>query len=482
MKSVLLFCFITIPGLFFYLPIFQYYFSQDDFIHLYASKAQNFSQFLNFFNPFFQFPDIFFYRPLATQVYFFINHTLFGLNTLPFRMEALLIHLVNSILFYLIISKLWKNQKIALISATLYNISAVHFLSLYYISAFQQILRTFFIFLAILAFIKFKESKRKSLYLSSVTAFIASLLSKETSIILPGLLFLLCLYDQKLTLGNIKKALYILVPFILTLILYFLMRLTGFQSIFGAGSYESASSVSEVIQNLRWYVLWSFGLPEILSTYPSIKPQSILQFIKDFQSSWIIVASFGILVATSLPFWLKKNLPNKEMIFLSMAIFLLSISPVLLLSQHRYPQYLDVAFLGFLPLLTWPIYQAFFCQKTLSKISYAKILNVIFILSFITLQYFSLKLTETTHWTTNRSKIAYSYLIKTSNIQTSTTGAETVVFTGNSKQLKELSNALTGKYALLVWFPDKVKNVLYSNTPPDNSPATGKIIFTITGL
>ena len=64
---------IIIIGILFYFPIFYYGFSQDDFIHLSASRVNSIGEVLNFFNPFARFPDIFFFRPLATQFWFFIN-------------------------------------------------------------------------------------------------------------------------------------------------------------------------------------------------------------------------------------------------------------------------------------------------------------------------------------------------------------------------------------------------------------------------
>src|SRR5690242_2019432 len=106
-------------------------FSQDDFIFLYWSKANNLKEFLNFFNPFTHPKDIFFYRPLSTQLYYFLNQKFFGLNPLPFQVEAFLFHFLNSFLFYLITLKLWRNKKVAVLSGFLYAISAIHFLSLF---------------------------------------------------------------------------------------------------------------------------------------------------------------------------------------------------------------------------------------------------------------------------------------------------------------------------------------------------------------
>src|ERR1035437_7535636 len=123
---------LTVAAIVAYYPSLFYGFSQDDFIHLYSSKANNFGDFINFFNPYHHYPDIFFYRPLTTQFYFFINNLIFGLNPLPYHIEGLILHIINSILFFLLINKIFKNRQIGFICAFLYSISAAHFLSLYY--------------------------------------------------------------------------------------------------------------------------------------------------------------------------------------------------------------------------------------------------------------------------------------------------------------------------------------------------------------
>src|SRR3990167_5846490 len=96
-----------------FVPSLKYDFSQDDFIHLYHSRASSLQDVINFFNPNNSYTDIFFYRPLTTQFYFFINQLLFGINALPFRIEALVGHLVNGFLFYLIVRKLWQDELVA---------------------------------------------------------------------------------------------------------------------------------------------------------------------------------------------------------------------------------------------------------------------------------------------------------------------------------------------------------------------------------
>src|SRR3989344_5156947 len=374
---------IILITIFLYVPIFKYGFSQDDFIHLFSSRATNFYQVLNFFNPFAHFPDIFFYRPLTTQFYFFINNSLFGLNPLIYHLEALLLHLLNTYLFFILVRKVWQDKKIALISCLLYGTSAIHFLSLFYISSFQQIGQMFFIFLTIILFLNYQEKQNKKYLIFLVLTFILSLLSKETSIILPGLIFILeIIRKPNQNYIELKKLLLKLSPFLLMITLYLLVRLLGFQSIFSQGSYQLEFTVKNFSQNLKWYILWIFGLPEIITTYPSISISSIKQFTKDSNETIFILSSYLLTVSISIFATLSNLSKHKKLLILNLIFFLTSLLPVLFLKDHKYPQYLDKAFIVLLPTIAFSIIG-------LKKIS--RLYLTIFIISYMILQFLSLR-------------------------------------------------------------------------------------------
>lgn len=446
-------------------PSLIYWFSQDDFIHLSASRAGNINELINFFNPFSSFPDIFFYRPLTTQFYFFINHSLFGLNTIPFHLEALAIHILNAILFYLIILEVWKDKKIAALSAILYSVSAVHFLSIYFISSFQEIGRATFMFLSILLFI------RKH-YIYSVITYLAALLSKETSIILPIIILgVEILRNSEDMVSTIKVTLKQLLPYFILVGLYLVLRFFQIQKIFTEGGYQTDFSYLSIMQNLKWYLLWSFGLPEIISTYPSINISGVIQFMKDFSLSSTIVISFTILIISIFVFStiFKKHF-SKKTIISSLIIFFGSLIPVLPLGNHHYPSYLNITLLTFLPILA---------MLYIKLIKISKILVIISLTSFIILQLSSIELSRQTHWTTHRSKIAKQYFQIIKNTHPDLPGSSTIVFQGSEQEAKELSITLAKHYGLNIWYPGKTLTVKYQ-TVNEIISLPGPIIIPIT--
>lgn len=444
-------------GILFYFPSLFYNFSQDDFIHAFASQANNLIDFLNFFNPSKNFSDIFFYRPLSTQVHFFLLTKIFGLSALPFHIISLVFHILNSYLFYLIIKKIWRDKHIALLSSFFYAISAVHFLSLFYISSFQEIARTLYILLSIFLFIKYFETNKTALYIGSLLSFIAALLSKETSIILPLLIPLVEVLRRKdeNVLKVLESIILPLTAYFGILISYIVIRSIGFLTIFNQGSYNISFSFFDIFQNLKWYIIWSFGLPEVLSTYPNLRINSLLLFSKDFYFGGLILILGLIFVLTLVIIIIrnfKKNTETKSLKILvsCFLIFLISLLPVLFLHQHKYPQYLDIAFLGLLPVIAYLI---------LSKRK--KILIAICILSFSLLQFLSIKLSENSHWSTKRSNLVSYYQQKFFTQYPDISADSKIILIGQRQALKEVSFAFAQKYAFLVWYPRKVQSVSY---------------------
>lgn len=472
LKSYRILLTILLLSLIFYFPSLKYGFAQDDFIHLSASRVHNITEVLNFFNPYARFPDIFFYRPLATQFLFYTNSTIFGLNPLPFHIEGLILHIINTLLFYLLVKNLLKSPRIALLSSLLYGISSIHFLSLYYISSFQQISRTFFIFLSVLLFIKYLDSQKIKYILLSIITYLGALLSKETSLILPAVLTTILIYKKE-NLKSLKnwRIFLPIIPFILITLFYLIIRFFGFQSIFNEGDYKLDFSIFNIFQNLKWYLLWIMGLPEIISAYPSLKPDSILQFIKDYKSALLILLTYlTSIISLLVLILLNPKLPKKILLW-GISIFFISLLPVLVLHGHRYPQYLDLTLLGFLPLISWIITQT---KKLLL------ILPAIFIISYFLLQYLSLNLSENNHWTTHRSKVADHYHETIKSTQQLINKDTTIIFTGTQESTRELSVTLAKHYALENWLTEKPKEVIYlKDTKPPSSPNTLIIPITV---
>ncbi len=461
---------ILVSGLLLYLPSLKYGFSQDDFIHLAASQINGFRDVFYFFNPYRHFQDIYFYRPLTTQFYFFMNRSFFGLTPLPFHIEALIVQMLNTILFYYLIKKIWHKWPVAILSTLLYAISSVHFLSLYYISSFQELGRTFFVFFALLCFILYEEKKSLSLYLFAIISFVLALLSKENSLIFPALLVVIEILRRRQhpIVQVVRTLLLPLLPFLVIAAGYVIIRFFGLQSIFSQGGYTYTIDPIIIVQNLKWYILWAFGLPEILSSYAA---STLPEFIKDFPQSLIIICSLVIFVAGLTVLSLTIRTLSKKILLLSATVFVVGLSPMLFLAGHRYPQYLDIPFLVILPIAAVIL---------IHKHIIGKIIATVAIGAFVVLQSLSLQLSEQTHWTTHRAQVASYYQTVLMKQYAAIPCNGIIVFTGTSDQLQQLSVTLAGNYALRLWYPQSNARVMYARQNIDMRLPQGTIVIPIT--
>ena len=414
-RSLFYLIFILIFFLLVYRTSFTSFFSQDDFYHLGLSRANSLSDWLGFFNPFLQ-EDVHF-RPLGTQAFFFIGH-LFSQRTAPIvlRTVALSFHLANFYLVFRLLKKFLKKEFLALVLAGTYLVTPLHFLSIYYVSAFQQILATFW---QLLAFWFFTLKKKYWLYLF----FVLALLSKETAIVFPALLliFSYIIRPEKTITGyfnRFKKSWSFWWPFILILIIYGLIRLATFRH-YPGDNYQLSLSLRTLLSSWRWYLVWLAGAPETIIRYAGRWFDiSLVSLVKD-SGSWgriflgVFLAELLVvcLIAARLLKDKKKNFwsGNKfSLVFWWGLFFVVSLLPVSFFPYHRYAHYLDLVF--FISLLTGGLLFA--------KAKVPQKLWVLLLAIFLLNSLASVSVDKKLHWTPARSEIAqeYFYLFNQDNL------------------------------------------------------------------
>jgi len=169
------------------------FFSGDDWFHLRVSNVDSWQEFLNFFSFVSNPQSISFYRPLSTQVFFWVFYKLFGLNPVPYYLAVFATFGFSLRLVYRVALEIGKIgqigmireiEKFALLVVFFYGFSVTNFTKLYFLSTFQELLMVVFVLLAVLSYLNRR-------ILVSVVMFILALMSKETAVVLPFLLVLI---------------------------------------------------------------------------------------------------------------------------------------------------------------------------------------------------------------------------------------------------------------------------------------------------
>lgn len=130
-----------------------------------------------------------------------IDYSIWGLNPLGFHITNLIIHLINVVLVYILVSRLTTKHWILLVTTLLFGLHPMRVEAVAWITARKDLLYTLFFLLSLIAYTSFiKKHIRKQqykYYILCLIAFIAALFSKGTAVILPLVLLVFDYYFQR---------------------------------------------------------------------------------------------------------------------------------------------------------------------------------------------------------------------------------------------------------------------------------------------
>jgi|WetSurMetagenome_2_1015567.scaffolds.fasta_scaffold03870_2 hypothetical protein len=439
-----------------YLPAFFNFFSGDDWFHLQITQIGSIPEFLNFFSFQHTAQSAAFYRPLSTQVFFFVFQKLFGLTAWPYYLFVLLCFGYSLHLVYKFAQSQFHDNNKSLLTSLIYSLSVSNFTRIYFLSAFQEIALVIFSLLCLLSFSKSKKN--------SLIFFVFALLSKETAVVLP---LLLLVFNFK----EIKKKISVLIPFIIIWLLYLFLRLKVFGSVSG-DSYTWNLSPAKAANTLSWYILWCFGAPELLVDYIGSGFRPIARLYTDYPYWWqtIFCLLFGTITSTIILSIQKIKKINTQ-IFKFVALFLITLSPVLFLPQHKFTLELGLPLVGFSLAIAWILP---------SKHTWIKTSLIVFYLALnLSMNY----LTYTRSYTVNRSVTAQKLVQYFSSHypqypqnkyfefinDTGDYGADW----GSSKQI---SNVTSGSELFKVLYQDKNINVYFQDYPGERPTNKSRVV------
>jgi hypothetical protein len=420
------------------------FFTNDDFFHFVTARAYNLKDFLNFFNLYYPatgFPN---YRPLATQVFYFLDWKFFDLNPLPMHILLFILFFGIIILVYKIAKELTKNEKTAILTTALYAVSATHFGQLYFLAT-QEIIYGFFFFLTVWLFIKYLDRRKTKFIVYSFLSFLLTLASKEPAITLPfvlGLIYLFLIWRDKKKI-ELKKITTLLSPFFLVLAGYLFMRF--FHYGFAKGdSYLWAFVPKRIINSLGWYSLWALNMPEMLVDFvgPGLKFNPNLfrywpsQIIPIFILFVIQVVLGGYLFLRNL---LLSHKTKLNIVILGIIWFVGTLVPVLFLPIHKFTFYLTVPLFGVVMTLGY----------LLSNLP--KWLVYFFLILFFTTSLVSLSLTSRVSWITRGQETAKRIFVHFL-MNKEAYSQKTIVFVDTEKDIA------------LPWSPTETVSVILSKT------------------
>jgi hypothetical protein len=441
------------------------YFSQDDFFHLNVIFDKKLTDIPSFFLS--KQADYAFYRPLSRETYNLVMYRIFGLEALPFHLVNLVLIAIIGLLTFLLTRKLFTSQIVAWFSLSLYSVSSVHNIELYYLGSVQLLLATSFIGISILTYLNKKM-------VLSIVFFILGLMSHELAITLPGIILLLELFVLKGQRLYAKKTLIKYLPFVLIGLIYFILS-SFISNLPQQQEYKPIVNFKSLVNGFGWYIAWSFGLPEMLIDFV----RSGLKLNSDF-SRWYgnylsaILPFLTLIISSILIFFLFswRQFNKRLLVFLSCA-FLTSISPFLLFPLHKFIYYLSFSTIWF------AIFLAYILSIAWESGHIKKLWVILVAFSLIFLFKQTIDLNSTTYWAAKRSKAA-EVLIRDIKVSHLNINKGTLFYLVNDSNYpfiaeqwggssRQASYIMSGKDALQLIYKDRSIRVYFEDI--DNLPS-----------
>lgn len=265
------FAFLFTVVLFLFRNAFSINFFADDYFFLKISRVESFGDFFGFFSPIREH----FYRPVGSEVYYFLIHTL-GDNLILGHALSFSVFFIGIYFLSRIIEDLSGNKIFARVAVFLYAINFVHVFQLYYFGTFQEVAVFAFLAIALFNFLKGKNFNA-SLF------FILALLSKETAILFSLFVPFLVIFIKKGRDGKYRRG---AIAFVVISIIFAVLYQYSLKYVTQIDNYKIQLNPRLFVNNTMWYFLWSLGFPNFMPDYMTsiFRPP-----IKEF---WKLIVNF----------------------------------------------------------------------------------------------------------------------------------------------------------------------------------------------
>ncbi len=173
-----------------YLPVFQNGFiNWDDDYYITGNKLIQGLDWAHL-KAWFSQPFMGLYQPLVL-LSFSLDYSVSGADPVIFHTTNLLLHLLNTLLVFVFISELLKNNRVALLVMFLFGLHPLHTEAVVWATERKELLYGFFYLLALISYLRYRQSSSSRWLWITFVLFILSLLSKASAVTLPLVLVLI---------------------------------------------------------------------------------------------------------------------------------------------------------------------------------------------------------------------------------------------------------------------------------------------------
>ncbi len=287
-----------------------------------------------------------FYYPL-TSTSFWIERRLWDLRPTPYHQVNIVLHVVNALLLWKLLSALRIGG--AWLSGAIFALHPVNAQSVAWVTELKNTQSGLFYLLALLAFIRFEQMARKKDYSFSLALFLLALLSKTSTVTFP---FVLLILHGWLGKSWNPKSLFRFLPFFALS-----AGMGGLTIFFHRKQISTLRDWDETLPErvllaarCAWFYLFKLMWPANLTFIYPRKP------VGD-RLGFDVVLLIGLMIGTALLlYWAHKRRSKNDLLY-ALAVFILSLFPVLNFFKMFFSRYSYVAdhwqYLACMGIIAW---------------------------------------------------------------------------------------------------------------------------------
>lgn len=247
-----------------------------------------------------------------------IDYSIWGMNPLGFHLSNLILHLINSILVYVLIALWTRSSWVAVVTAVLFGIHPMHVEPVAWVSGRKDLVMALFSVLSLIGYQTFLKTRSKTIYILSVLAFTLAVLSKAVAVVLPVVFILVdwCIHKKEVSLKLLFDKWLLLA----------ISLIVGFVAMQGQSEAKAFFAIDEsiltrpifVLGNLFDYTIGVFYVSKLSAFHPFLQVDLQTWFktiaVLVMLSVFIIVGRKNRLVLFALSFYLLWLLPTLQLI------------------------------------------------------------------------------------------------------------------------------------------------------------------------
>src|SRR3954469_7344366 len=210
-----------------------------------------------------------YYRPLYLG-WFFLNYQMFGINPAGWRIAVLLVHCCNVLLVFKIAKQWLEHERAALIAAAVFALHPVHIESMGWISAGGEPVAACALLLALLALVRWLDTRSTRWLLASSGLYLVALFLKESTAVFPLFVFAFIFVKSAGTFREriwsaTKPAAYFIPP----AVIYLLLRA---HALHGGNVHPRVDDLTAIltVPSVLWFYLQHLLLPIHLTFFNSL--------------------------------------------------------------------------------------------------------------------------------------------------------------------------------------------------------------------